>query len=122
MRLFMIISHVKIITFQTIIIHCLWIFYIARKGSEIKLQLPSMVETYPNCLKLTNYIALISYIYNTNRQPSYYRKQYLRTIEYDRNTLLLTIVNLVFKMYNIQSRCIIGRNRGTKWNCSCNAC
>ena len=30
-RLFMIISHVKIIAFQTIIIHCLWIFYIARK-------------------------------------------------------------------------------------------
>ena len=29
-RLFMIISHEKIITFQTIIIHCLWIFYIAR--------------------------------------------------------------------------------------------
>ena len=27
----MIISHVKIIAFQTIIIHCLWIFYIARK-------------------------------------------------------------------------------------------
>ena len=27
----MIISHVKVIAFQTIIIHCLWIFYIARK-------------------------------------------------------------------------------------------
>ena len=35
MRLFMIISHVKIIAFQTIIIHCLWIFYIARKDCSL---------------------------------------------------------------------------------------
>ena len=34
-RLFMIISHVKIIAFQTIIIHCLWIFYIARKDCSL---------------------------------------------------------------------------------------
>ena len=41
-------------------------------------------------------------LYDTNRQTfirKYYRKHYLNTIEYDRNTLLLTIVNLVFKMY-----------------------
>ena len=31
----MIISHVKIIAFQTIIIHCLWIFYIARKDCSL---------------------------------------------------------------------------------------
>ena len=31
MRLFMITSRVKIIAFQTVIIHCLWIFYTARK-------------------------------------------------------------------------------------------
>ena len=31
----MIISHVKIIAFQTIIIHCLWIFYIARKDYSL---------------------------------------------------------------------------------------
>ena len=31
----MIISHVKIIVFQTIIIHCLWIFYIARKHCSL---------------------------------------------------------------------------------------
>ena len=31
----MIISHVKIIVFQTIIIHCLWIFYIARKDCSL---------------------------------------------------------------------------------------
>ena len=31
----MIISHVKIIAFQTIIIHCLWIFYIARKDRSL---------------------------------------------------------------------------------------
>ena len=31
----MIISHVKIIAFQTIIIHCLWIFYIARKDCNL---------------------------------------------------------------------------------------
>ena len=35
LRLFMIISHVKIIAFQTIIIHCLWIFYIARKDCSL---------------------------------------------------------------------------------------
>ena len=34
-RLFMIISHEKIITFQTIIIHCLWIFYTARKDCSL---------------------------------------------------------------------------------------
>ena len=34
-RLFMIISHVKIIAFQTIIIHCLWIIYIARKDCSL---------------------------------------------------------------------------------------
>ena len=41
-------------------------------------------------------------LYDTNRQTfisKFYRKHYLNTIEYDRNTLLLTIVNLVFKMY-----------------------
>ena len=31
----MIISHVKSIAFQTIIIHCLWIFYIARKDCSL---------------------------------------------------------------------------------------
>ena len=31
----MIISHVKIIGIQTIIIHCLWIFYIARKDCSL---------------------------------------------------------------------------------------
>ena len=31
----MIISHVKIIAFQTSIIHCLWIFYIARKDCSL---------------------------------------------------------------------------------------
>ena len=31
----MIISHVKIIAFQTIIIHCLWKFYIARKDCSL---------------------------------------------------------------------------------------
>ena len=31
----MIISHVKIIVFQTIIMHCLWIFYIARKDCSL---------------------------------------------------------------------------------------
>ena len=31
----MIISHVKIIPFQTIIIHCLWIFYIVRKDCSL---------------------------------------------------------------------------------------
>ena len=31
----MIISHVKIIAFQTIIIHCLWVFYIARKDCSL---------------------------------------------------------------------------------------
>ena len=29
------ISHVKIIAFQTIIIHCLWIFHIARKDCSL---------------------------------------------------------------------------------------
>ena len=33
--LFMIISHVKIIAFQTIIIHCLWMSYIARKDCSL---------------------------------------------------------------------------------------
>ena len=31
----MIISYVKIIAFQTIIIHCLWIFYIARNDCSL---------------------------------------------------------------------------------------
>ena len=31
----MIISNVKIIAFQTIIVHCLWIFYIARKDCSL---------------------------------------------------------------------------------------
>ena len=31
----MIISHVKIIAFQTIITHCVWIFYIARKDCSL---------------------------------------------------------------------------------------
>ena len=34
-RIFMIISHVKNIAFQTIIIHCLWIFYTARKDCNL---------------------------------------------------------------------------------------
>ena len=34
-RFFMIISHVKIIAFQTIINHCLWIFYNARKDCSL---------------------------------------------------------------------------------------
>ena len=34
-EIFMIISRVKIIVFQTIIIHCLWIFYIARKDCSL---------------------------------------------------------------------------------------
>ena len=45
---------------------------------------------------------MIEILYDTNRQTfirKYYRKHYLRTTEYDGNTLLLTMVNLVFKMY-----------------------
>ena len=45
---------------------------------------------------------MIEILYDTNGQTfirKYYRKHYLSTTEYDRNTLLLTIVNLVIKMY-----------------------
>ena len=47
---------------------------------------------------------MIEILYDTNRQTfirKNYRKHYLylSTTEYDRNTLLLTIVNLVMKMY-----------------------
>ena len=45
---------------------------------------------------------MIETLYDTNRQAfitKYYRKHNLSTTEYDRNTLLLTIVNLVMKMY-----------------------
>ena len=45
---------------------------------------------------------MIEILYDTNRQTDirkHYRKHYLSTTEYDRNTLLLTIVNLVMKMY-----------------------
>ena len=45
---------------------------------------------------------MIEILYDKNRQTFVrkdYRKHYLSTTEYDRNTLLLTIVNLVFKMY-----------------------
>ena len=46
---------------------------------------------------------MIEILHDTNRQTfirKYYRKHYLSTTEYDRNTLLLTIdiVNLVLKM------------------------
>ena len=34
-RLFIITSYVKIIAFQTIIIHCLWVFYITRKDCSL---------------------------------------------------------------------------------------
>ena len=45
---------------------------------------------------------MIEILYVTNRQTfirKYHRKHYLSTTEYDRNALLLTIVNLFFKMY-----------------------
>ena len=45
---------------------------------------------------------MIEILCDGNRQTfirKYYRKHYLSTTEYDRNTLLLTTVNLVFKMY-----------------------
>ena len=45
---------------------------------------------------------MIEIRYDANQQTfirKYYRKHYLSTTEYDRNTLLLTIVNLVMKMY-----------------------
>ena len=57
-RLFMIISHVKIIAFQKIIIHCLWIFYIARKDCSLhNKQNNTCVQAIPDLFLVLNMIS-----------------------------------------------------------------